>query len=53
MYFYDVRESYFDVFREVMNPFYKDPNGKICTYTEMKRSSFTTNRSIRTKINVT
>ena len=22
-----------------MNPFYKDPNGKICTYTEMKQRS--------------
>ena len=39
MYFYDVREPYFDACREVMNPFYKDPNGKICTYTEMKQRS--------------
>ena len=39
MYFYDVREPYFDAYREVMNPFYKDPNGKICTYTEMKQRS--------------
>ena len=39
MYFYDVRESYFDAYRDVMNPFYKDPNGRICTYTEMKRHS--------------
>ena len=36
MYFYDVRESYFDAYHDVMNPFYKDPNGKICMYTEMK-----------------
>ena len=39
MYFYDVSEPYFDTYREVMNPFYKDPNGKICTYTEMKQRS--------------
>ena len=32
-------ESYFDAYRDVMNPFYKDPNGKICMYTEMKRRS--------------
>ena len=39
MYFYDVRKSYFDAFWEVMNPFYEDPNGKICMYTEMKQRS--------------
>ena len=39
MYFYDVRDSYFDAYCDVMNPFYKDPNGRICTFTEMKRRS--------------
>ena len=37
MNFYDVRDSYFDGYRTVMNPFFKDPAGKICNYTEMKK----------------
>ena len=37
LYFYDVRESFFDAYRDVMNPFFKDPNGKIMTYTEVKK----------------
>ena len=37
LYFYDVRESFCDAYRTVMNPFYKDPNGKLCTYTSMKK----------------
>ena len=37
LYFYDVRESFFDAYRTVMNPFYKDLNGKLCTYTTMKK----------------
>ena len=37
LYFYDIRESFFDAYRTVMNPFYKDPNGKLCTYTSMKK----------------
>lgn len=39
MFFYDVRESFFDAYRSVMNPFYKDPNGKLCVYTEMKKTA--------------
>ena len=31
-----MRDSYFDAYRSAMNPFFKDPNGKICEYDEMK-----------------
>ena len=37
LYFYDVQELFFDAYQTVMNPFYKDPNGKLCTYTSMKK----------------
>ena len=37
MYFNDVRESYFDTYRGVMNPYYKDPNGKLYEYSMMKK----------------
>ena len=36
MYWLDVRESYFNGYRECMNPFYKDAFGRICVYKEMK-----------------
>ena len=37
IYWLDVRESYFNGYRESMDPFYKDPFGCICQYTEMKK----------------
>ena len=37
IYWLDVHESYFNGYRESMDPFYKDPFGHICQYTEMKK----------------
>ena len=39
MCFFDVCEIYFDAYRNVMNPVYKDPHGKICIYNEMKKTA--------------
>ena len=39
MCFFDVHETYFDAYRNVMNHVYKDPHGKICIYTEMKKTA--------------
>ena len=39
MHFFDVRETYFDAYQNVMNPIYKDPHRKICIYTEMKKAA--------------
>ena len=39
MCFFDVRETYFDAYCNVMNPVYKDPHGKICIYNEMKKTA--------------
>ena len=39
MCFFDVRETYFDPYQNIMNPFYKDAHGKICIYTEMKKAA--------------
>ena len=38
MYWYDIREEYFNAYREQMDPFYKDPNGVIFDYDEVDRS---------------
>ena len=39
MCFFNVRETYFDAYHNVMNPVYKDPHGKICISTEMKKTA--------------
>ena len=39
MCFFDVRETYFDAYHNIMNPVYKDPHGSICIYTEMKKTA--------------
>ena len=39
MCFLDVHETYFDAYQNVMNLVYKDPHGKICVYTEMKKTA--------------
>lgn len=39
LHFLDVRETYFDAYRAVMNPFFKDPNGLICDYKVMKKKA--------------
>ena len=39
LYFYDVHEKFFDAYRAVMNPFFKDAEGKISKYTEMKKNA--------------
>ena len=36
---FDVHETYFDAYRNVMSQVYKDPHGKICIYTEMKKAT--------------
>ena len=39
MCFFNVRETYFDAYQNVMNLVNKDPDGKICVYTEMKKTA--------------
>ena len=39
IYWYDVREPYFNAYRDCMDPVYKDPLGRICEYTEMKKKT--------------
>ena len=34
-----VLEKFFDAYRAVMNPFFKDAEGKISNYTEMKKNA--------------
>ena len=50
MCFFDVRETYFNAYWNVMNPVYKDPHEKICVYTEMKKLQYTTLHTIPVKI---
>ena len=37
MYFLDVKESYFQGYHDALDPVFKDPKGRICNYTEMKK----------------
>ena len=37
MHWFDVKESYFNAYREQMDPFYKDPNGLILDYDEVEQ----------------
>ena len=37
MYFLDVKETYFQGYRDALDPVYKDPRGKICKYSEMNK----------------
>ena len=37
MYFLDMKESYFQGYRDALDPVFKDPKGRICNYTEMKK----------------
>lgn len=37
MYWVDVRESYFNGYRQCIDPFYKDPFDNICDYSQMKK----------------
>ena len=37
MYYVDVKETYFQGYRDALDPVYKDPRGKICKYNEMNQ----------------
>ena len=36
---YDMRESFFDTYRRIMNPFFKHAEGEIMQYSEMKKNA--------------